>query len=330
MALANLESLTGIKGEWQQPAETHNSELDGVTILHFNSKTIRLNTEVKREFRGYFIDQLLRRAKENKPFIIVAEKIFSTQKELLRQEGIAYLEMAGNIHLADKSILLWIEGQKCKPIDRPKAKTNRAFTKAGLKVVYVFLENDTYVNASYRELAAIAGVAIGTIKPTISALQDDGYLVKVSEGKMMLQNKKQLLESWLVGYANILKPSLLIGTYQFSQIDQWKNIDLPADTVWGAEPAAERLTNNLSPQQWTLYTTDSKADLIKSFKLVPKATGNLTIYKKFFSPVFQGWVRSVAPELVTYADLIISGEPRSMETAKLIFEERLAKKFDGL
>ncbi|WAC13270.1 type IV toxin-antitoxin system AbiEi family antitoxin [Dyadobacter pollutisoli] len=327
-ALKNLEGHTGIKGTWEPTIARPDPGFDGKTSLSIKGKPLTFITEIKGEFRGYFIDELLHQAKKNKPFLLIAEKIFPAQKQRLREEGIAYLDVAGNIYVADGETLIWLEGQKAVRIDKEQTKRNRAFTKAGLRIVYIFLENETYVNYTYRQIASLATVALGTIKPVISALKEDGYLLEVNKKRMLLNNKKQLLENWLIGYANVLKPSLLLGTYFFREIDQWKELDLPEGAVWGGEPAGEYLTNYLNPQQWTIYTSQNKVELIRKLQLIPKEDGNLKIYKRFFAPTFQGCQRLEAPEIITYADLMITGDPRCIETAQILYENRLAKKFD--
>ena len=327
-ALKNLQAHTRIPCTWEPALGQAESGIDGHISLHVGEKWLKFSAEIKREFRGYFMDELLNQAKKNKPLLLIAEKIFPAQKQRLREEGIAYLDIAGNIYLQDNETLVWVEGQKALPIDKEQTKTNRAFTKAGLRVVYMFLENEAFVNYTYRQIAGLATVALGTIKPVISALKEDGYLLEVNKDRMVLNNKKQLLEHWLIGYANILKPSLLTGTYLFRQTDQWKTLELPEGAVWGGEPAGDYLTNYLNPQQWTIYTHENKADIVRKLRLIPKDDGNLKIYKQFFAPMFQGWQRQTAPVLVTYADLIITGDARCIETAQVLYENHLAKNFD--
>ena len=58
--------------------------------------------------------------------MLVADKIYPAQKQRLRENGIAYLDTAGNIYVSNGNLLLWLDGH----ID--VKKTNRAFTKAGL------------------------------------------------------------------------------------------------------------------------------------------------------------------------------------------------------
>jgi hypothetical protein len=66
---------------------------------------------VKREFHEYHLDKLLRQAELNKPFMLIADKIYPAQNQRLRENGIAYLDTAGNIYASNGNLLLWLDGQ---------------------------------------------------------------------------------------------------------------------------------------------------------------------------------------------------------------------------
>ncbi len=326
-ALRNLEANTGISGYWVVQHSSNESEIDGKTTLTLGENTVTFKTEVKREFREYQLEKLLHLAELNKPFMLIAEKIFPNQKQSLREHGIAYLDASGNIYASNDNLLLWLDGQKPIFVENNN-KTNRAFTKAGLKLVYAFLQNPEAANYTYRELARFAKVSLGTIKEAMSALKDAGYILKVNKNRLILTKKKELLENWIIGYKNILKPSLLLGTYHFGMNDSWNQIELPATAIWGGEPAGDLETGYLKPENWTIYSSQAIQELIKKLRLAPKSEGKLKIYGKFWHDVDNGSNIRVTPDLITYADLIITGEVRCIETANIIYEKKLSHIFD--
>lgn len=326
-ALKNLESNTGITGYWKAKNKPYDNGIDGETKITMGETTVTFNTEVKREFREYHLDKLLRQAELNKPFMLVADKIYPAQKQRLRENGIAYLDTAGNIYASNGNLLLWLDGQKPVHIDVEK-KTNRAFTKAGLKVVYTFLQNPEAVNFTYREIASFTKVGLATINEAILALKETGHILEVNKNRMILSNKKELLENWMIGYRNILKPSLLLGTYHFGESKLWNQLELPATAVWGGEPAGDLETGYLNPEQWTIYTAQAKNDLVKILKLAPRSDGNLKVYNKFWMDTTIHPNNRVTPELLTYADLMITGDARCIETANIIYDKKLTRIFD--
>ncbi|WP_025764998.1 type IV toxin-antitoxin system AbiEi family antitoxin [Dyadobacter tibetensis] len=326
-ALRNLEANTGIAGYWLSQDNSYDDGIDGKTKITMGETTVIFSTEVKREFREYHLDKLLRQAELNKPFMLVADKIYPAQKQRLRENGIAYLDTAGNIYISNDNLLLWLDGQKPVNLDVEK-KTNRAFTKAGLKVVYAFLQNPEAVNFTYREIASYAKVALGTINEAILALKETGHILEVNKNRMILSNKKELLENWIIGYRNILKPSLLLGTYHFGGSKLWDQLELPATAIWGGEPAGDLETGHLNPEQWTIYTAQEKNELVKILKLAPRSDGNLKIYNKFWMDTTIYMNNRATPELITYADLMITGDARCIETANIIYDKKLARIFD--
>ncbi|MET3115321.1 hypothetical protein AAKU52_003070 [Pedobacter sp. CG_S7] len=92
----------------------------------------------------------------------------------------------------------------------------------------------------YRTLARATGVALGNIKNIILGLKQAGFILQINEKEMVLQNKRSLLERWIAGYKETLKPLLLIGKYILNKPEALMNLDTfpvrAGETVWGCEP----------------------------------------------------------------------------------------------
>lgn len=323
-ALRNLEHHTGIQGKWE-PLQHPFKGLDGAIILNLNDQKYRFNAEIKRDLRQYQLDQIFEWAHAHKPFIVVAHHIFPAVKERLRKEGVAYLDSAGNIYLQQDKHFIWVEGHKL-PLEDKKL-SNRAFTKTGLKVVYLFFEYPDAVNLPYREIANLTNVALGTITTVTAGLKNAGYLLPLNKKEVRLQQKRKLFERWLTGYREILKPSLLLGTYQRKNTN-WRNLNLPDDAIWGGEPAADILTNHLNPEIFTLYTVGTINKLLKNLQLVPSEEGNVKIYQQFWNERRNIPLPKTAPPLVIYADLVMTEDPRCIETAEIIYNKYLKELFN--
>lgn len=141
------------------------------------------------------------------------------------------------------------------------------------------------INAPYRHLHSATGIALGNIKNIINGLKDAGFIINVGPQTVALQNKRQLLDRWIIGYQEILKPALFIGAFRFAKFDQWRSWqDLalhPDKTVWGGEAAGDLLTNYLQPQELTIYTTQKKQELIPELKLIPDLGETSRLMKNF-------------------------------------------------
>ncbi|HSZ26468.1 MAG TPA: type IV toxin-antitoxin system AbiEi family antitoxin [Cytophagaceae bacterium] len=321
IALENLHRMTEIQGTWNA---SEVKEMDGVLNLFYDNQHIQFNIEVKRELRNYHLDQLLEMKKKFAPLMVIAEKIFPKIKEEFRHHHIAYLETNGNIYFKERDRLVWIDANK--PLPKEKEKGNLAFNKTGLKVVFLFLINEEYLNMPYRKIAKLTETALGNIKNVITGLKEQKYIIKLNEDQNKLTNKEALLDKWVNAYEERLKPVLEIGTFRFLKEEdfyQWKKIPLnPTKTCWGGEPAGDLLTDYLNPEILTLYTTETRNELMKNYRLIPDEKGNVKVNEKFWQYDEEN-ANHVAPPLLVYADLINTRNERCIETAKKIFNEKL-------
>ncbi len=323
-ALANLQRTTHIKGKWRAIAlKGKDTGIDGQIDLAHEGNLIKLNAEVKNNLRTIHLPQIYTLAKKHAPLMVIANHIFPKIKEELRRHNIAYLEGNGNVWLKFGKNLIWIETNKTLPEE--KEKINRAFTKTGLKVLFDFLRDDTLINAPYREIANRTDIALGNVNYILNGLKEKGFLLKMNKNESRLTNKKELLNAWMIKYAEKLQPELEIGRYRFLKADDfinWRKIQLkPGKTCWGGEPAGQLLTNYLKPGVLTLYTTESRADLMKNYKLVPDPKGYVIAYKTFWKQEDEK-LDAVDPILV-YTDLMNTGDQRCLETAQMIYDDFL-------
>lgn len=327
-AIKNLNKTTGIKAKWKGAVKaTAKGIPDGVLTFDLNNKKLIFDVEVKVEMRFHNVieiihQNLLNQKRIGRPLLIVATKIYPKVKEFLRENKTAYLETNGNVYIEQEDIIIRIDGQK--PIQETKTKPNRAFTKTGVKLLFLFLTDEEWLNRPYREVANMAGVALGAIPVTRNALKELGFVVKIEEKRFMLANKEELLKRWITAYGEKLKPGIRLGRFLLDEntIKYWKEIPFQVeDTLWGGEPAADVLTNYLKPERFTLYTKLKTADLIKKYRLIPHENGQVEIFDKFWKLDKETW--NTAPPLIVYADLINTDDSRNIEVANIIYEEYL-------
>ncbi|HEX5154776.1 MAG TPA: type IV toxin-antitoxin system AbiEi family antitoxin [Parafilimonas sp.] len=322
-ALENLYNHTGITGKWK---ENGVREMDGKITFKINKQQLTFNAHTKQELRNHQLAGILEKAKLFDPLIVVAGRLFPKIKEALRNKQVAYLEANGNIFLHQQDTMVWIDAQQ--PLKAKKETGNRAFTKTGLKVLFHFLLHEDDINLPYREIAGRTGAALGNINNIINGLRETGFVINLNKDQYKLTNKKNLLDRWITGYAEQLKPGMHIGNFRFVKEEDflnWKALPIAnGKTFWGGEAAGSLLTNYLKPAELTLYTGEARNELIKNYRLVPDENGNVKVFKKFWHNETTG---NVVPPLLAYADLTINGDRRSLETAQKIYNEFLQDKF---
>jgi hypothetical protein len=322
-ALDNLEKQTGIIAVWRPQV----GETDGEIELTYNNEMYRIPVEVRKEVRAHQLGKLFRQKKQLEKVMVIAEYIYPELKEELRVEGIAYLETNGNIFLKADNFFLWLDNFKTEPIET--IATGRAFAKTGLKLLFHFLIDETLLNLPYREIARRTGVGFGNINIIMTDLKEQGFLLSVNKDMYKFTRKDQLLQKWVGAYNEKLKPTLEIGTFRFVNKDKyfnWKDIALmPGETFWGGEPAGGILTGYLQPEQYTLYTVETRGDIIKKYQLAPEKNGDIKVYLKFWK--FTEELSKTAPALLVYADLINSNDRRCIQTAERVYDEYLQDRF---
>ena len=319
-AVDSLQATTQIKGNWKQKGLP---SLDGMLSLIFANEVLTYNVEIKGELRNLALPRIYQYNEEFKPFMLVASRISPAIKKQLQAHNVAYLEANGNFYLKESNKMFWIDTHE--PLKIENDNRNRAFTKTGLKVLFEFLQNPTLINQSYRQIAEQTGTSIGNVTNIIQGLKQENFVLSVNKNTLKLNNTESLIKKWADGFTKNLKPTLLIGTFRFlkeTDLLAWKDLELDTTkTVWGGEPAGDLLTNYLHPAEFTIYTDESRNELIKNYKLIPDEKGNVKVYQKFWK--WDNSTQKTAPPLVVYADLMAISDRRSIETAQKIYDEYL-------
>lgn len=317
------------------PAGRGMAGADGVVRLGHGGKTQRYAVEVKRQLRtatlGAALHQLDQKADLHQlPGLLVADYIAPDLAETLHAQGRAFLDTAGNAYLQQPGVLLWVTGRK--PARKAAApQLGRAFQPTGLQVVFALLCHPDWVNLPYRDLAARAGVAHGTVGWAMGDLMEQGFVteLKGKRGTRRLYQGERLLALWTDAYARQLRPRTLLGRYHVPTLDGWQ--DWPLDkhgAQWGGEPAAALLTRYLKPGELTLYADKLPGLLAAKYKFAkepaPGRTAVVEVRRRFWHFPEEGAQPCVPPVLV-YADLLATGDARCIETAKRLYDEHVVR-----
>lgn len=317
-ALENFQKNTPLRGVWNP---TNGKKTDGQVDIYFKNGSQHFLVECKKEIRKQNLPTLIEAKRRQENILAIAENIYP--KEELRKAGINYIDVAGNAFIETLDHFVFIEGNK-KPV-LEQGQKSRAFTKTGLKLVFHLLLQPDSVNAKVRELATWAEVSLDTVHKTFLSLKQLGFILPLDHQRQKLVNRQELFRQWMIGYETKLKPTLHIGNFRFLQkenFENWQALPLHGQfTQWGAEAGADILTHYLRPEILTLYTSESKQDVIKNYRLIPDKQGKTQVYQRFWQ--YNKANNVVVPPLLIYADLINTGDPRNMEVAQKIYEQFL-------
>ncbi len=165
---------------------------DAMIGLRFGGRRLRYLAEVKRGLRpatlGAVIHQL--RAYGGIP-LLVTDHVTPPLADALRAQGVEFIDAAGNAFLNQPPLLIFVKGQR--PADEGVAlERGRAFQPTGLQVLFALVARPEFVARPYREIAAAAGVAHGTVGWVMAELPGLGYLAKVG-------GRRRLINGELIG-----------------------------------------------------------------------------------------------------------------------------------
>ena len=322
-AIEALENAAPVKAKWTKGKEPANNG-DGILLLETINKGYTFTVELKKELRAINIPKLAAIKEHHDNLLVVARVIYPNIGKQLQETNINYIDTLGNIFLQQGELLLLINGEKAQaPVIK---NTGRAFNKAGLRFIYHLLNQEEFLQKTYREMAVECETALGNINYIIKDLQAQGFLIKKNKKDWLLNNRETLINQWAENYTKRLQPEYLMGTFRLQDPDgikNWKKLKLDATkTHWGGEPAADILTNYLQPATLTIYTEENRIDLIKKYRLIPDTNGNIKLYPKFWKATEKN--ETVQP-VVIYADLLGINDPRTIELANMIYNEYLKK-----
>lgn len=304
---------------------------DGFINVTINQRTYAFVVEVKNVDRFAMVAQVKHQLEmfEERP-LLIAPKLTDTAADKCKELGLNFIDLAGNTYINEPGLFLFIKGQKLDLYQNNQMnyyKGGKALTPTNLRMVFALLCNPELLNAPYREIAKVAGIALGAVGWGFDDLARRG--LTLGDGKnnnrVIIQVEK-LTQEWVTNYPIKLRPKLNPQRFRTNNPDWWKNMDVRNyNAQWGGEVAADKLTNYLKPNFFTLYihVKDARknfAELIVDNRLIPDPKGDVEILDAFWNLDDANLMPETVPPLLVYADLLASNDPRNLETAKMIYD----------
>lgn len=302
------------------------------------AQNFEFDVEIKRslvaEGLGAVVGMLRQReTTSGRPVLLVVGHISPRVAELCKNLGQAFVDSTGNAYVESPAFLLWVSGRKPAPgMEAGTAIEMRPMKTSSLKVMFALICKPQLAEEPYRQIAAAAGVALGTLPPAIEDLNLHGYLLATERRRQLLARRK-LLDDWALLYARSLRPKQLLRFLVVNDLEQWRNWSLFDDAaLWGGEPAASLQVGYLHPGMLTLYADKAPAHLILAQRLktaeAPGKAAVLEVRKKFWGDVLDvDGVEGTVPPALVYADLLATGDARCIDAAQLVYDKYLARLF---
>ena len=320
-AFRALERL-GLQAEVLPPAAARGRRTEAFVGLRLGVGRQRFVADVRRGLRpgtlGAVVHQL--RARPGRP-LLLADHVTPPLADALREHGVEFVDAAGNAFLKQPPGLVFVKGER-PPRHPAQTEPGRVYQPAGLQVLFALLALPGLANRPYREIAAAAGTAHGTVGGVMAELQALGHLGGTG-GRRRLIDGERLLDRWVEAYARTLRPRLLLGRFRGDLPALQARAGWPHGVLIGGELAAARLTRHLRPGTATLYAAVIEPKLVVELRLGAQPDGNVELRRRFWD--FKGEAPLMTPTLLVYADLLAIGEARCLETAEILRGPLLAR-----
>lgn len=267
-------------------------------------------------------------------------------KELVnffRKENLFFVDTVGNCFINLPSLNVFVEGRK-STVKEPLIK--RAFQKTGLKLIYQLFINPELASETYREIANKTKISLASIGYIFDELLEDGYLIAVNNQKKQLSNIKRLITKWAMSYGENLRPKIHRG--YFSSLDKKYTINqINSSSIAGklaisGEFGAHSLYGSIKPERLVIYTNERLSKLAEKYEIIPVRTSSkqdnqIEVLEKFWmddsvmiklnvDELSTSNHQIVAPILI-YADLMLSNNYRSIETAENLLNNEIRNQF---
>jgi Uncharacterized protein conserved in bacteria len=257
------------------------------------------------------------------PLLLVASHIGKASADVLTELGIDWVDSAGNIRLEWDNLLIDIRGRSTRPGPNVvvSSRAPRAFSRAGLQVLFVLLSWPELADQPLRAIAKMSRVSLGTAQLVVEDLSSAGYLYESRTGRRLTRTG-ELLSRWAEAYTITLAPKLALISLHAGKSEWWRSAgaDLLEHGVQiGGEAGASLLDAHLRPAGVTLYVESVPDEILARHRLrAAKGDGNVEIRRRFWEePAHRA---DLVPTTLIYADLLASGDPRQREQANRLRE----------
>ena len=331
MALNAVAQTAELHGEVKNySAKDNKSLMDDGIVFKFGQKKFDYKVEIKSINSVSNLGLIkMKFEKLKKPCLLVTTYITIEMAKYCRKLEIQFIDTAGNAYLKREGLHIFVIGQKRDLENMPSAK-NRAATTTGMRVVFVLLCEPKLINASYRDIAKAAGVALGSVGWVFYALKERGHLLLgEKKKKRRFINPKGLIEEWVINYSIKLRPKLRVQRFSGPNNNWWKDLNPKKyGALFGGEIAGDILTHYRKPGNALLYMESEPIRIIIDNHLKAEPDGSVEILEKFWNFSFDDKGKQIVPPLLIYADLMATKDPRNHEVAKIIYEQYIANAYD--
>ena len=274
-ALAALHESTNLQGTLTP---------DGQLTLRRGRHSQRYRPILRPSFHPTHLPGLREELSRSPHALLISNHISASLAQKLREQGIPFIDAAGNTHLNTEHWFILVTGRSAP---QPTRKPRRLSTGTW-QVAYILLRDPEASRLSVRALGERAGVSHGTASLALHALADRSWIRHLGRQGHPVADGEGLLRAWELGYLDRL--AIRLHTTQarplgFPSIQDWgrRMVGLgdAKPMLLGGGLAAELLGMDLVASTAVVHVDDWDAATMKRLRLGPAKTGSVTVLSTF-------------------------------------------------
>ncbi|MEE4482606.1 type IV toxin-antitoxin system AbiEi family antitoxin [Serratia ficaria] len=251
--------------------------------------------------------------------LLICSPLTPTQIKICEALKLNFIDAAGNASINTEGLFLRVSGRKAPKNTKNFEHGRVRISEGTLKLLFVLLTDTDAINATYRELANMAGISLGMVSKALDYLETQRYYRKSQTGRRLLA-PEALTALWLREYAVMLRPKQ--QSISLTAPTDWQHISLHANEVWGGEAAAALMTNGfLNPEKLILFTHEPLQQRRKELGLRPEREGKMQLATAFWGHDWR--VTTLAKAMLSIGELLASQDDRNLEVARIVNDQYL-------
>jgi len=244
----------------------------------------------------------------------------------LLEAQVNFADDVGNLHLALGDRYNWtVVGN---PALAPLSERH-PISAAQLQLLFQLVTYPESTNWPVRRLETAAGISKSKAAQARIELVAEGLLAAKGKG-YQLGPKNLLAECLVSGYAQVLRPKLVVGRFRSAEKTAElflnrlrKSVPPGIRYALTGGPAVDLLQHFYRGPDVPLFIEPSSRQVAQELRLLPDSDGPVTLLRAFGEVVF--WQERdnhmLAPPWLIYAELLNSNDPRAHEAARELQQE---------
>lgn len=332
--LRELPFVHNIKLTWEPNLGPE--RVDALIALRTLRRTFRFALETRQTFLDHALTNALiaqhteLQRRHRLPLLLAARYVPGPTGERLAEAGVNFVDRLGNVHLKLGTEYHILRLGRRKPAREP---TERRPGPALVKLLFTLIAEPDTAGWPVRKLADAAGIGKTAAAAGRERLARLGCVARTRKTAYRVADRKRLLQDFVTGYNQVLRPHLFLGQYRALETDPARLLHKFAAVAkrirapWAATggPAAYALERYYRGEQVPVFLAAFNPELRQELKLVPSRNGPVTLLRAFGKLYAWRTVDDVVvahPSLI-YAELLNQDGPRALDAAEQIREKYL-------